>query len=246
MGSFNYKPKKSRRNKMNRQETINSIYTKWNSNAVIPDYDAFKETLTAKEKATLQLEKFDGQVNNGGFSQWHDNGYDVDLADILNYLKKAKVQNIQQADEVLNLLEQFAALSPPEVQEYSCDCDKNEDCFMCEGYGYYTEDGYDAWNDEVSEIDSAYYALYITTLYDEIYDRFDEEVVIPVEKPVYKKPSVKLIGQDGNVFNLIAITKEALRKAGEREKAEELSKRCLSADDYSQVLSIISEYVDIC
>ena len=56
------------------------------------------------------------------------------------------------------------------------------------------------------------------------------------------KPTCKLIGADGNVFNLIGLAVRALKKA---DKASEMSKKCFSSGSYSEVLKIIGEYVDI-
>jgi hypothetical protein len=38
-----------------------------------------------------------------------------------------------------------------------------------------------------------------------------------------KKPRCKLIGQDGNVFNLIGIARRTLSRAGQDDKAKEMS-----------------------
>ena len=59
------------------------------------------------------------------------------------------------------------------------------------------------------------------------------------------KPTCKLIGADGNVFNLIGLAVRALKKANQADKASEMSKKCFSSGSYSEVLKIIGEYVDI-
>jgi hypothetical protein len=59
------------------------------------------------------------------------------------------------------------------------------------------------------------------------------------------KPTCKLIGRDGNVYNLIGTAKECLRHAGQRDQAEAMAVRCFHADDYDHVLAIIGEYVNI-
>ena len=60
-----------------------------------------------------------------------------------------------------------------------------------------------------------------------------------------EKPKVKLIGEDGNVFNLIGLCSKALRKAGQSDKAIELSTKVFSCGSYNNALNLISEYVDI-
>ena len=59
------------------------------------------------------------------------------------------------------------------------------------------------------------------------------------------KPSCKLIGKDGNVFNIIALVRKALREAGQPEKAKEFSERAFAAKSYDAVLGMADEYVEI-
>lgn len=59
------------------------------------------------------------------------------------------------------------------------------------------------------------------------------------------KPKCKLIGRDGNVFNLMGLAARALRKAGQPEKAIEMIEKIMGAGSYDEALVIISDYVDI-
>lgn len=56
---------------------------------------------------------------------------------------------------------------------------------------------------------------------------------------------VKLIGEDGNVFNLIGIVSKALKKAGEKELANTFTKEAFSSNSYEEVLNLIGDYVII-
>ena len=61
-----------------------------------------------------------------------------------------------------------------------------------------------------------------------------------------KKPDCPLIGQDGNVFSLIGIASQTLRRAGMPEQAKEMSSRIHSdAHSYEVALGIIMEYVNV-
>ena len=60
-----------------------------------------------------------------------------------------------------------------------------------------------------------------------------------------KKPKAKLIGADGNVFNLISIASRSLKRAGQNDKATEMSERVMSSGSYDEALSIIMEYVEV-
>ena len=61
-----------------------------------------------------------------------------------------------------------------------------------------------------------------------------------------KKPKCRLIGEDGNIFNLMGIVSRTLKEAGEPEKAEEMIRRITSdAKSYDEALAMLMEYVDI-
>lgn len=55
------------------------------------------------------------------------------------------------------------------------------------------------------------------------------------------KPKVKLIGEDGNVFHLMGICCQALRRAGQPEKAKELSEKIMAAGSYDEALQLMME-----
>lgn len=58
-------------------------------------------------------------------------------------------------------------------------------------------------------------------------------------------PIVKLIGEDGNVFNLIGLASKALKRAGQPEPAAELTKRAFASGSYDEVLNLIQEYCEV-
>lgn len=59
------------------------------------------------------------------------------------------------------------------------------------------------------------------------------------------KPRCKLIGEDGNIFNLMAIASRTLKEAGMKEESEEMIDRIYNSKSYIEALAIISEYVEI-
>ena len=61
----------------------------------------------------------------------------------------------------------------------------------------------------------------------------------------YQKPRCKLIGEDGNIFNLMGIASRTLRNAGMKEQAAEMMQRVQSSKSYSEALSIIADYVEV-
>ena len=59
------------------------------------------------------------------------------------------------------------------------------------------------------------------------------------------KPDCPLIGQDGNIFNLMGIASKTLKRNGMAEQAKEMCDRITSSGDYNEALCIIGEYVNI-
>lgn len=58
------------------------------------------------------------------------------------------------------------------------------------------------------------------------------------------KPTVKLTGQNGNVYNIISLVSSALRKAGLRDKEKEWQEKAFKADSYDEVLQLCFDYVE--
>lgn len=58
------------------------------------------------------------------------------------------------------------------------------------------------------------------------------------------KPRCKLIGEDGNIFNLISIAARALEKEGFEDEADEMTARIYKSQSYTEALGIIMEYVE--
>jgi hypothetical protein len=50
------------------------------------------------------------------------------------------------------------------------------------------------------------------------------------------KPTVKLVGEEGNVFSIIGRVSRVLKKAGQKEKATEFCDRAFQAHTYDEVL----------
>lgn len=59
------------------------------------------------------------------------------------------------------------------------------------------------------------------------------------------KPIVNLIGQDGNIFNLVGLASKALKKANQPDKAKEMTEKVFSSESYGDALRIISDYCEI-
>jgi hypothetical protein len=56
------------------------------------------------------------------------------------------------------------------------------------------------------------------------------------------KPIAKVIGKNGNIFNILSIASKALNDS---LKANEMTDKVLKSKSYDEGLAIISEYVDM-
>ena len=63
------------------------------------------------------------------------------------------------------------------------------------------------------------------------------------EQPVPKRPKMKLVGQDGNIFAILGRASRLLKENGQPQQAKEMSSRVYQSGDYYKALNIISEYV---
>lgn len=59
------------------------------------------------------------------------------------------------------------------------------------------------------------------------------------------KPKCKLIGEDGNIFNLLGIASRTLKRENLKEEADEMVARVYDSKSYQEALAIIGEYVEI-
>lgn len=63
-------------------------------------------------------------------------------------------------------------------------------------------------------------------------------------KNKFEKVDAKIIGANGNIFNLIAISQRALKENGYLDEANELYKKVTNSKSYEEGLNIILEYVN--
>ena len=76
-------------------------------------------------------------------------------------------------------------------------------------------------------------------------DYIDNRLGRKPAQEVPEKPDCPLIGQDGNIFNLVGIASRTLKAHGMPEQAKEMAGRVFSCDSYHKALCIIGEYVNI-
>lgn len=60
------------------------------------------------------------------------------------------------------------------------------------------------------------------------------------------KPECKLIGEDGNIFNLLSRASITLKQNRMADGAKEMYDRVYACGSYDEALMIIGDYVSIC
>ena len=79
-------------------------------------------------------------------------------------------------------------------------------------------------------------------------DRFrklTEQEIAQEQEQLKYKPDCPLIGQNGNIYNLLGIASETLRQNGRAEQAREMFLRVTQSGSYDAALCVIGEYVNI-
>lgn len=68
-----------------------------------------------------------------------------------------------------------------------------------------------------------------------------------LREAVTERPNCALIGEDGNIFNLMKIAARTLREHGMEAQAEEMKKRITGGEchNYEEALNVIDQYVTI-
>lgn len=60
-----------------------------------------------------------------------------------------------------------------------------------------------------------------------------------------KKPTVKLVGENGNIFNLAGIAARELKRNNQEENAEKMKKEIFSCGSYDEALQTIMKYCEV-
>ena len=59
------------------------------------------------------------------------------------------------------------------------------------------------------------------------------------------KPDCPLIGENGNIYNLVGIASRTLKRNGLSDEASEMTEMVFGSGSYEEALGIIGEYVNI-
>lgn len=115
------------------QNLMDEVYNKWNTPECksINRLEIINKFFTPKHKAAVQLGNMNYQVENGGWSQWHFNGYSEDLEDLIEIAKKGVSIRLKNFKMLLEMLIKINNLGDP--SDYN-DTEQNK-CYECGGSG---------------------------------------------------------------------------------------------------------------
>ena len=105
------------------------------------------------------------------------------------------------------------------------------------------------YNDKRVQLEDVVYDLYHgTSIEDEkkINEIFGNRMGYYIDDYIIKKPKCALIGQNGNIFNLMSSASKTLERNNMREEATEMCNRITNgAKSYDEALMILQDYVEI-
>lgn len=256
------------------QSLMDEVYDKWRTEecSKMDKLEVIDKYFTPKHKIAVQLGNMNYQVNNGGWSQWHFNGFDEDLEDLIQYAKMGTKLNLKTFTTLLQILTDIKALGEPSDYDdtewnecpecsgsgiiYTYDDEDNEiekECSECGGEGKWEEDidGEQAYCEMLEEFDDKFYKLDENIFLNdcekliENFKSLTDEDISNVEFKTTIKPRCKLIGEDGNVFNIIGKVGRTLKDSGLENKFNDFKDKAFKSHSYDEVLRLCMDYVDV-
>lgn len=83
-------------------------------------------------------------------------------------------------------------------------------------------------------------SMWLSDYIDNRLSHLSQEETVPAQKP-----DCPLIGQNGNIFNLMGIASRTLKEHGMEEQAQEMRDRIMQSGSYNEALVIIGDYVNV-
>jgi len=87
------------------QKLMDEAYDQWQNNEdwTLQDFRNYiKENLTQQHLIAVQVGNLDFQVEDGGFYQWHTNGYSMDLEDLMKVCEEIETEASMEVRDILD------------------------------------------------------------------------------------------------------------------------------------------------
>lgn len=92
------------------QQLMDEAYDQWqsNDNWSLEDFRRhIVKNMTKEHLMAVQIGNLNYQVENGGFLQWHDNGYSIDIEDLISYCKEINTEASRKVKGLLYEVQEF-------------------------------------------------------------------------------------------------------------------------------------------
>lgn len=125
------------------ESLINEFHDYWEANP--GDRVAVLSEVSERHQAAVRLGKLNYQVENGGFSQWEDNGYGIDAEALLDICERGISLGLENFKELKGILKKFMNMPAykSETEEESCD--------NCNGVGHHGDEDDESYEENMCE-----------------------------------------------------------------------------------------------
>ena len=119
------------------QSLMDAAYTAWQAEQS-KSYDDFIFDLDGTHKAAVLIGNLNYQVENGGFTQWMDNGYGDHAADVARVLARIGTPTARRVDEMVQTVKATWARYEADRRRWADDNDDNYPDFDALDTEYYS------------------------------------------------------------------------------------------------------------
>ena len=127
------------------QELMNVFYNEWREQGDAVRQHQIAALMPSKVNMAVALGNWNYQVHNGGYAQWHDNGYSTAGAAILDYLQRARQAGVEGLDPLIESLEK----GMNEIRDYEKRAQDERE------YDWYNADSDDEYSEDCIDDDEA-------------------------------------------------------------------------------------------
>lgn len=102
------------------QELMNEAYDQWQNNEdwTMQDFrDYISKNMSREHLISVQVGNLNYQVENGGFFQWHGNGYSIDLENLISYCEEIGTEACVKVKTLLECIQDTIDYFRTEAEE---------------------------------------------------------------------------------------------------------------------------------
>ena len=255
------------------EELIEAVEKQGLKNTTLTPLEIAEKFFSEQHDVAIRLERFHAVVKERGLGFWRECGYMEEDFDVLfEHIERGYSLRITSFSPLMRIFDKIREMG--DVNSFRMELTDKETCPECDGEGYSYDherckecngagriietNVFEGKGEEeyqfAMNVHNPYYRELdkdkLFTSYSGYLERIEEDIDVEkglerweVEKRV--KPFCKLIGEDGNVFNLLGIVSKTLKRAGYKKEAEEVSKRAWECESYDKALQLFMDYVDV-